>query len=203
MATIVTAKQVAHQVAAAAVNVATLLTVAASFARYHTRGTQAMCSYRVAGAQGIVFTPCAMFVGGVCPPLVRFSSHALGVAAPKGHTALVYRGAVAGGKAGRHSYGVPGMRGTFTICATLLGTAPAPAVLHINVVLAAPALPQVGKATSAVVAAGNVAIATATAAGKAVATPRKVAAVAAKVAAAKVAAAQRQAAIAHAVSMAS
>ena len=203
MATIVTAKQVAAQAAqVAAAAVATLLTVAASFARYHTRGTQAMCSYRVAGAQGIVFLPCAMFAGAVCPPMLRFTGHALGVAAPKGHTALVYRGAVAGGKAGRHSYGVPGMRGTFTICATLLGT-PAPAVLHINVVLAAPALPQVGTATSAVVAAGNVAIATATAAGKAVATPRKVAAVAAKVAAAKVAAAQRQAAIAHAVSMAS
>jgi hypothetical protein len=164
------------------VAVATLLTAIATFARYHTRGAVAMCSYHVSGIAGIVFAHCAQFGTGVPPQALQFTA---GNVAPAGSTLLTLRGAVAGGKLGRSSYSAAGIRGTFTVCNTLFAGQPAPLNMVVNTVLVnAPA--TAGKATSAVVAAGNVA--QASKAATAVAVPAVVAQVAQQVTAAIVAA---------------
>jgi hypothetical protein len=171
-----------------AAGVATLLNTIATFARYHTRGAVTMCSYHIAGVPGIVFTQCAQFAQyvatGAMPATLTFTVPAIGAVIPQGSTLLTYRGAVAGGKLGRSSYSALGVRGTFTVCNTLLQGQPAPAAMVVNAVLVQ-ATANTGKATSAVVAAGNVA--QATKAGTTVAVPATVAAVAGKVAAAIVA----------------
>lgn len=135
--------------------VVTLLTAIATFARYHTRGAVAMCSYHVASLAGIVFAHCAQFGKGVPPQTLQFTAATPTTPAPEGSTLLLYRGAVAGGKLGRSSYAAPGMAGTFVVCNTLLGGNVPPAML-VNAVLVA-RQGNAGKVTSAVVAAGNVA----------------------------------------------
>jgi hypothetical protein len=160
--------------AAAVAAVVTLVNAVATFARYHTRGTVAMCSYRVAGVAGIVFAHCRMFAGGTPPATLQFTAHTAGAAVPTGSTLLAYRGAVAGGKLGRSSYSAAGIPGTFTVCNTLLPV-PVPQALLVNATLVATPT-AAGKVTSAVVAAGNVA--QAAKAATAVATPAQVALVA-------------------------
>lgn len=182
--TVAPATVTASAPATPAVQVLTLLTAVATFARYHTRGAVAMCSYHVASLAGIVFAHCAQFANSVPPATLQFTAATPTTVAPEGSTLLLYRGAVAGGKLGRSSYAAPGMAGSFVVCNTLLGSTVPPAML-VNAVLQARAN-TAAKHTSAVVAAGNVA--QASKADQPVAVPAVVAKVAAQVTSAIVAA---------------
>ena len=150
----------------------------------HTRGTTALCSYRVPGCTGIVFVPCSVFAGSVAPATLAFTV-GYGPIVPAGSTLLVYRGPLAGGKLGRSGYGAAGIAGVFVVCNTLLPGNVAPAGLLVNVVLAPPTA-KVAHTTAAVLAAGNVAVA---GAGNPTATPATVAQVAAPAGVAALAAA--------------
>jgi len=82
-----------------------------------------------------------------------------------------------GGPLGRCSYGVPGVPGIVVFDMGLFAGGVAPATITVNVALAAPQARKVAGVTSAVLAAGNATVAAAT--GTPIATPAKVAQVAA------------------------
>ena len=84
-----------------------------------------------------------------------------------------------GGALGRCSYGVPGVPGIVVFDLGLFPGGVAPATIELNVNLSAPTVRAVAGVTSAVVATANVEQASAT--GAAIASPAKVAKVAAKV----------------------
>lgn len=191
MANVTTAMQATATAVQATATAIVAMVLQAVFARLHTRGTTAMVTYRVAGVPGVFFAPCAWFAGGTAPANVPFTVVPAGGATPANHTLLAYRGTVAGGKLGRASFGYAGHRGVCNVCLTLPvavaamqggGLAVPTALLAVATVPA-----SVGKATSAVVAAGNVAQAQAQNT-TAVATPATVAVVAGAATAAVVAA---------------
>lgn len=90
-----------------------------------------------------------------------------------------------GGPLGRCSYGVPGVPGIVVFDVALFLPGAPPATLTLDVALATPQPRNVAGVTSAVVAAGNAAVAAST--GKAIATPAKVATIAAPAAVAALA----------------
>ena len=177
--------QAAHVIVGAmptATQATNLCNAVANWHAAHTRGTTALCSYRVPGCTGIVLVRCSVFAGSVAPATLAFTA---GTVAPTGSTLLAYRGPLAGGKLGRSGYGAAGIAGVFVVCNTLLPGNVAPAGLLVNVVLAPPTA-KVAHTTAAVLAAGNVAVA---GAGNPTATPATVAQVAAPAGVAALAAA--------------
>ena len=150
---------------------ANLFNTVAVLHAYHTRGTTAHVSYRVAGCTGIVFVPCAVFVAATAPAAMYF-----GLVPFANGSALAYNGPLAGGKLGRSGYKQAGMRGVFVVCNTLMHNVAAPATLYVNVALAQPTAAPAATTTAAVLAAGNVAV---HGNGQPVAAPAVVAAVAA------------------------
>ena len=137
-----------------------------------------MCTYGVQGSTGVVFMPCALFAGAQPPTTFGFATTPY---ADGGE--LVFAAMCKGHKAGIAGYRVAkGGSGVVNIDAQLLPV-PVPTTLYTSVVLTGrQALPA--GATSAVVAAGNVAAHEPAAP---VATPAQVAAVVAQGAAVVVA----------------
>lgn len=170
-----TATAIVEAVAASASAAATA--VLASFVvarkRDYTRDANAHCGYVLAGSKGIAFCSTSLLADGQPWP----DALTLTPNAPAGANVLVAVGQPTRPKSGgcRYNYGVPGVAGRVQVDATWFVGDIQPATLGVQGVTLATAGANMrgSKATSAVIAAGNVA--QATAAGTPVAVPAVVA----------------------------
>lgn len=157
-----------------------------AYRRAHTRGSAAFASYGLAGSKGIAFANSSLLAQGATWP----ATLAVTPNAPAGPATLTLAGSAVQGT--RYNYTLAGVPGVLQVAAAFFA-GPAPTTLGVaGVALATPRVSaKAAQATSAVVAAANVAQATAKA--QPVATPPAVAAVVAQGAAVVVAQAKAQA----------